>query len=336
MAIPRPLRRLLAPLMVAIELVLVAFFALTAVVGVLSAPFDRRRRLLRLGAFGMTYFAVELTALAAALGAWLTRAGHPDAWWEAFHFRLLAWALRSVFASARRFLGFTVVVEHPDRPGVLDDPRPVLILARHGGLGDSFALVWLLLDRYERRVRIVLKEVLQWDPFLDVVLNRLGACFLTSDAASREARTALLSDLAGGLRQRDALLLFPEGGNWTPIRWSQALGRLRRDHKHRAAGVAALMPHVLPPRPAGVGACLDGHPGLAVAVVAHTGLDTLTTVREVWRALPFSQAMTVRSWLASPAPAGDDARLHWLTTEWAVVDQWIDSRRGAGDLPRRP
>jgi 1-acyl-sn-glycerol-3-phosphate acyltransferase len=56
----------------------------------------------------------------------------------------------------------------------LSEEGPVLVLARHGGPGDSFALVHLLLTRYHRSVRIVLKDILQLDPLIDVRLNRLG------------------------------------------------------------------------------------------------------------------------------------------------------------------
>jgi predicted acylesterase/phospholipase RssA len=63
---------------------------------------------------------------------------------------------------------------------------PVLVLARHGGPGDSFALVHLLLTRYHRGVRIVLKDILQIDPLIDLLLNRLGCCFLlVSDRGRR-------------------------------------------------------------------------------------------------------------------------------------------------------
>ena len=39
---------------------------------------------------------------------------------------------------------------------------------------------------------------------------------------------------------------------------------------------------LLPPRPAGVFACVDARPGLSVVVVAHAGLDRLVRVRDEW------------------------------------------------------
>ena len=84
------------------------------------------------------------------------------------------------------------------------------------------------------------------------------------------------------------------------------------------------MEHVLPPKAGGVLASLDARPEIPVVVIAHTGLDRITSLRNLWRALPFEVPMRVRWWLAAPAPLGEDDRQRWLTTEWAVVDQWID------------
>jgi len=325
--LPRRARRLLAPAMVVIELGVLVLFALTTLVGLVLTPLGRRRRILRVGLMGVAYLGVELAALVALWAAWLARRAHPHDWWEDTNFRVLAWALGKVLGAARRLLGFVVIVHERPYRSPFADAEPVLVLARHGGLGDSLGLVWILLHRYKRKPRVVLKEVLQWEPLLDVALNRLGACFLPAKPSKGEEPAQRLGTLAARLGDHDVLLLFPEGGNWTPRRRVRAIRRLRADHRYRAANAAELMQHVLPPRPAGIFACLDARPGLAVVVCAHTGLDTLTTVGQAWKAIPFVQAMTVRWWPAPSPPAGEQARLEWLTTEWAVVDEWIDAAK---------
>ncbi len=334
MPLPRTLRRVLAPLLVAGELILLAGFAAMTVVGLVLAPLGAPRRVLRVGAMGMTYVGVELAALAALWGVWLTRRFHPDRWWEDVNRRVLAWALRILIRAGQLWLGFVVTVEEPAATKGFQDAQPILVLARHGGLGDSFVLMWLLLDRYQRTTRVVAKAVLQWEPLLDVALNRLGACFLPPHSPKEKDLGTRVGAVAAGLHTRDALLLFPEGANWTPRRWTRAIDRLKADRKRGAARAAALMPHVLPPRPAGVLACLDARPQLSVVIVAHTGLDGLTTARAAWRAVPFAPAMTVRWWPAAAPPVGEAARLEWLTTEWAVVDEWIDARKATE--PSRP
>ncbi|MHB1930223.1 MAG: patatin-like phospholipase family protein [Acidimicrobiales bacterium] len=38
--------------------------------------------------------------------------------------------------------------------------------------------------------------------------------------------------------------------------------------------------------------------------------------------------MTVQSWDAAPAPAGEEAGLAWLTSEWAALDAWVGAYHG--------
>ncbi len=326
MALPRPVRRLLLPVTVGVELVLLIVLAVTAVVGALSVVLDRRQRVLRLALMGAAYIAIELAGLGALLAVWVATPfrGRPAT--EASNTAVLGWALTRILGAARRTVGFEVVLPEPLPVTALDDDGPLLVLARHGGIGDSYALVWLLTARYHRRPCVVLKEVLLWEPLLDVALSRLGACFLPRSARSAGERERLIASAAAALGAGDALLLFPEGGNWTPGRHRSARLRLLAARQHRAARAAALMDHVLPPRPGGVLACLEARPDIGVVIVAHSGLDKVTSVSLLWANLPFDIPMSVRWWPAATVPCDEAARIEWLTTEWAVVDQWIDAR----------
>ncbi len=51
--------------------------------------------------------------------------------------------------------------------------------------------------------------------------------------------------------QGSALVIFPEGGNWTPFRWRRAIDRLRRRGRPDLAERAAAMPNFLPPHATG-------------------------------------------------------------------------------------
>ena len=329
--LPRPIRRLLLPVDAAVMIVLAMAFAIIAIVGVLLAPVTPRRRVPRLAAFAFTYCLVELAAMAAVGLLWLRRwlpgrfGFRSEKDWIVAHEALLAWALGRVLGAGGRFLGFHVIVTDSSDTTALSGTDPVLVLARHGGPGDSFALVHLLLTRYHRGVRIVLKDVLQLDPLIDLLLNRLGCCFLPSPSSDEGDVTARLAEMTRRLGAGDALLLFPEGANWTPNRRQRAIRRLRREHKSEAARAAGLMMNVLPPRPGGVFACLDARPGLSVVVVAHAGLDRVVRIRQAWDQLPLTRPMKVRAWPTAEMPPARDDRLAWLTLEWAVVDQWVDA-----------
>jgi 1-acyl-sn-glycerol-3-phosphate acyltransferase len=323
--LPLPVRRLLLPVDAVVLLALGALFTVTVVVAGVLAPLSRRRRVLRIGAFALCYCLVELAVMIAAGILWLRRivpGGRKSSWLKANQ-ALLGWALGHVLGAARQFIGFRVAVIETSDSTALGGVDPVLVLARHGGPGDSFALVHLLLTRYRRDVHIVLKDILQLDPALDLLLNRLHCCFLGSGDGRKS--TERLAQMARGLGPGDALLLFPEGANWTPDRRQRAIRRLWRHNKADAARAATLMTNVLPPRPDGVFTCLDANPGLGVVVVAHAGLDRMVRARQAWDQLPLSAPMTVRAWPTVEVPDDTESRLAWLTLEWAVVDEWVDA-----------
>ncbi|MGO8886825.1 MAG: 1-acyl-sn-glycerol-3-phosphate acyltransferase [Streptosporangiaceae bacterium] len=330
---PAGIRRVIVrPLWLPVAVVLSLIFVLIAAVTVIATPLSRHRRPMRLALFAVVYVFADVCLLVAATGLWLRhplRGRRVEERWTAVHIGLLGWALSLIVAAGRPLLGFHVELEEPPDAAVIND-RPLLVLARHGGLGDSFTLVHLLLSRYHRRPVVVLKDTLQWDPGLDTVLTRLSACFLPARLKAGHDAAGQLAERARDLHGSDAMLIFPEGGNWTPRRLRQAIARLRRDGDHRAASDAATNAHVLPPRPGGVLACLAARPDLDVIVVAHTGLDDLVTVRQVWDALPLTgRPMTIRWWYEeAPAERVDSGeRYQWLRAQWAIVDAWIDARK---------
>jgi 1-acyl-sn-glycerol-3-phosphate acyltransferase len=336
---PRPVRRLLLdPLFVPLALALIVLFTVLAGLSwLVSQPLRLDRgRLWRLAGLGACYLTLDLAMVLGSFGLWL---GSPLAGrrrpqhWRDQHTALLRWALERFMVASRRLLGFELVLQ--DRlPIEPDQPPPVLVLARHAGPGDSFTLVHLITSYLDRCPRVVLKAALQWDPGLDVLLNRLASCFLPSRSGAGEDRADRLSELAAGLGPSDALLLFPEGGNWTPNRHRRAVRRLWRAGRRRAARIAAANPHVLPPRPGGTLACLAARPDADVLIVAHTGLDTLVSPALMWRALPLrDRPMTVGWWQvpAAELPRSEEDRLQWLTDQWSRVDSWVAGRMSADD-----
>jgi 1-acyl-sn-glycerol-3-phosphate acyltransferase len=321
---PRAVRRVLAPVEFAIVLALAGLLLVAVLLALVPGIFGRRRRPLRIALFLLLYCAMELSTLVRAGWLWARHvarpAGRHDERWRLGNQALLEEALERVLGAARKLLGFRIEVHPASVTEVLAADPPVLVLARHAGPGDSFSLVQLLLTRYGRRVRVVLKDILQLDPAIDVLLNRLGWCFINR---RREHATEAMRRLVRDAGHRDAVLVFPEGANWTPERWRRSVRRLWVERKHQAAHVATVMDHVLPPRPAGVLACLDERPDLGVVMVAHAGLDRIVSIREGWRQLPFSRPMAVRIWPAVAPPPTEDERVTWLTTEWAIVDEWV-------------
>ncbi|HEY2505346.1 MAG TPA: 1-acyl-sn-glycerol-3-phosphate acyltransferase [Streptosporangiaceae bacterium] len=338
---PVPVRRaIIDPLWLPLAFALALLALVAALASLVTIPFgQRRRRPLRVALFAALYLSVDALLVVCCAALWLR---HPmtrrrdEMRWSRAHQRLLAVALSVLVAAARPLFGFQVQVqEPPDRERIAG--RPLLVIARHGGPGDSFALTEMLMSRYNRRPSIVLKESLRWDPGLDVLLGRLPTCFVQPNG--RAAAQERIAELARCMRSDDAILLFPEGRNWTPRRYLGAIARLHRTGRGEAAAEAADNRNVLPPQPAGLLACLRWRPDLAVAVVAHTGLEDLVSPADVWRALPVSGSpMMVRWWqeTARRLPRSDEGRREWLRLQWAIVDSWIDARKAARQRASQP
>lgn len=289
-----------------------------------------RQRLWRLLWMVALYLVLELTCLVALFGLWVAagcsgrRVRDPK--FQLRHYRLVAWVLRVAYAEAGRVLKLKVATDGPGpdaHPG-----RPLIVLCRHAGPGDSFLLTNALVNQYTREPRIVLKDTLQWDPAVDVLLNRLPSRFISPNpGASGEAVEAQITMLATDLDENDAFVIFPEGGNFTPNRRAAIIESLRRRGLHAASRRAERMIHVLAPRPGGVIAALAAAPEADVLLVAHTGLDHMLTVADVWRELPMDKTITMRFWLvpAAEVPRSDaEQQVEWLYGWWELIDAWID------------
>jgi Acyltransferase len=346
---PTPIRRLLlVPLVVVIA---VALAALTPPAALLTAAFNLvrhgrvgRSRLLRVAWLGLAWSAGETTALVVSLCLWIVSGfgGRLDTEpYQDRHYAVMRWFLDLIYRVARRACGLRVTVTGPREPGPSSD-RPLIVLSRHAGPGDSLLLIHHLLGECERRPRVVMKATLQLDPSVDILANRLPNAFLRRTAkagngagrsAGRSAgsrqHTEQIRRLAAGMSQRSALVVFPEGGNWTPVRWRRAIDRLRRRGRPDLAERAAAMPNVLPPHATGALAAIMACPRADVIFVAHTGLDRLVSVGDVWRSLLADMEVRARWWrvpaASVPRSASRDTQVTWLYDWWERIDDWITS-----------
>jgi 1-acyl-sn-glycerol-3-phosphate acyltransferase len=271
---------------------------------------------------------LESVALGAMFGLWLFAGLGVAVRTPAFqylHYQLVGWYLRVLYREAVRVLRLRVVVEGPHPDEYLD--RPLLVFCRHAGPGDSFLLVHALVNWYAREPRIVLSSALQWDPALDVMLNRLPNRFVSGGGGQQLERR--IGQLATALDHNDAFVIFPEGGNFTARRRLTGIARLRERGLEDMARRSEALRHVLAPHPGGVTAALAAAPEADVVWVAHAGLDQLYTITDVWRALPLDHTVRMRWWRvpADEVPHNKDAQLDWLYRWWQRIDDWIESTR---------
>jgi 1-acyl-sn-glycerol-3-phosphate acyltransferase len=328
---PRWVRRMvLAPAVIGLTLTLLLTLPVWLLVAAAASPLlPGRFRPLRVLWVGIVWLVLESASLLALFGLWLL-AGFgvlvctPP--FQRLHYRLIGGYLWFFHHAATRVLRLQVEVEGPV-PDEYQD-RPLLVFCRHAGPGDSFLLIHALVNWYAREPRIVLAAALQWDPALDVVLNRLPNRFLSTGGREVERQIA---ELATALDGDDAFVIFPEGGNFTERRRAAGIARLRAAGFEEAARRSEAMRHVLPPQPGGVAAALGAAPDADVVWVAHAGLDHLFTVADVWRELPLDGVVRMRWWRVSSdeVPQGFDAQVEWLYQWWERIDAWIDEARAA-------
>jgi 1-acyl-sn-glycerol-3-phosphate acyltransferase len=265
--------------------------------------------------------------LAAGAGRWIDT---PRS--QRLHWRLVRWFFSGLAASGRSALEIDVRPDpSPEALRALQADQPVLVFSRHAGPGDTIFIVDELLSRFHRRPSVVFKESLAIDPSVDLLAHRLPQAML--DTSDREECEARIGELTGELGPRGALLLFPEGGNFTSERRRSALRQLWRKGRRRSAERAEDMPHVMPPRPGGALAALRAGGDHDVVFAAHTGLGLAAYPGQFWRDMPIGRTLRTRMWLvpAGEVPATDDERVSWLYDWWKRIDDWIAEQRQEGD-----
>lgn len=289
-------------------------------------------RIARIVWFLFLYLVIEAVGLVALFGLWVAsgfgwKMDTPK--FQTAHHELFGWMLRRMVASAKVTFRISIEREGP-RSGATDGGRrrPVIVLSRHAGPGDSMMLMDRLANRYQRRPRIVLKEFLKWDPCLDVILHRLPAAFVPWDKTAGTAVVDEIARLASTMGDEDALVIFPEGGNYTPRRARRAVEKLHEIGRPDLAERALQLKNTLPPRSTGVVTAIARAPvPTDVFVVGHAGLETFVTPGDIWRGMPLDTRIAVRVWHIPaeqlPAPEEQEA---WLYDLWAEVDSWISER----------
>ena len=323
-------------------LILLTFVLLTTVpvwlllAAVLSPIMPGRLRPLRILSLLILHLVLESLMLIELFGLWIASGfgifiRRP--FFERIHYDIVQTYLIVFVREARRVLRLKILTQGPApdaHPG-----EPLLVCSRHAGPGDSFILMYALMHWYGREPRVVLKDTLAWDPAIDVILNRLPSRFV-SPARPGQDLELQVGELARNLDHNDAFVIFPEGGNFTPGRRQKAIDKLRRLGLETMAARAERMENVLAPRPGGLLAALDAAPEADVVLVAHTGLDHMLTVGDVWREIPMDKQIIMRWWRVprEEIPEEREARIDWLFTWWEQIDEWIDEHRPV-DLPPR-
>ena len=310
------LRRVVTvPVVMTVMVCVLALSPLLLAVAALASLAARSSLPVRTVAFAMAYALIELrTLLRLAIG-------------DLDGDRLMSDFLSAAYAAVRRILDVEVVLDPSSTTREqIPQHQPVIVLSRHCGPGDTVLVAWLLTVEYRLRVRVVLKAVLRCEPVLDFAGTLGCLCFVSRGARARRQIHDLAASLAGG----QALLLFPEGANFTWTRWHAAIAELRSTGRIREATRAFRQSHTLPPRTGGATAAVTGAPSANVLVLTHNGFCPDGRARPWWQ-LPLHRKFLVRTALFPAAQLPPPDRLApWLERTWEQVDAWVAAHADPG------
>lgn len=313
----------------------VAVIALAPVLVLLAIGADlvtRRRGAphLRLLALLVLVLGIEIVGLLGAAACWVVFGGgrlFPTTVAQRTHFALQRWWTGALLTAAGCTVGLRVQVE---------DPTPAargnaIVIGRHTSIGDAAIPAVLLGHLLGLDVRYVVKRDLQWSPCIDIVGHRLPHHFVERNTDDNRGELAAIRDVARGLDHRTSVVLFPEGTFFSEARHERALDRLRRGSRPDLADRASELKHLLPPRPAGTLALLEGAPDADVVVLGHIGFEQFSSLDAIRRAVPFDTPVRVWLWRVPrhEIPVDDRGRVDWLYDQWQALDTSIAQRQGA-------
>lgn len=329
--LPAPIRRpVTITAWIALSVAVLVLSPLLLAISALAAALLRGSQPLLVCRLLIAYCARELVVLIVCGLLWLlsgfgVRMRAPRS--QRLHYRLLRWLVHGFATRALELFRIEVATTgSAEAIGAMERDRPLLFFSRHAGPGDSLLLVDLLMTRYHRLPSVVFKDTLAIDPCVDLIGHRLPHAVL--DTSEPEKCERLIAEVSGGLSPRGALLLFPEGGNYSPQRRRHALAKLRRKGQRREAEAGERMRHVLPPHPGGALAALRGNRDADVIFGAHSGLGLATFPAEMWRNPPVGRTLRTRMWLVPAAQRPDDAEelVAWLYSWWKRIDEWVEQQ----------
>jgi 1-acyl-sn-glycerol-3-phosphate acyltransferase len=337
--LPRPaVRRPISISVLCVALVLVAVLTpvvlpVLAIVDVLTRSRLRRARvwLLHLAILGNEALGTWL-----AVGATIVHVGRLDGAvaQDRFH-RLMMWWAANHLDNLRRFAGLRWVVENPEET----EAGNAIVLARHASHADAVLPVLLFGHGGGHRLRYTLKDDLQWSPAMDIVGNRLPHVFIDRTPGPGSPLADRIRALARGVDDHTVAVIFPEGTFHTPERLDRAARRIAETRPDLEDAVRTLE-YLLPPRPGGTHALMEGAPAADLVLVAHEGMEAFGDLAAIRANTPLEHPVRVRLWRIPrhEVPTDDDEFAGWLLERWIDMDRWIqkrviERRSSAGDPP---
>ena len=295
----------------------------TPFVLLIGVPIDLvlRRRMATARAWLMvvTFFTCEAAGIIATGWIWLR---HRDR--ERFldaNFRLQCWWAGTLYRAGVRLFSLKVTIENAEVAAT----GPVIVMSRHVSPIDNLLPAVLISDRFGLRLRWVINRSLLRDPCLDIVGNRLPNCFVANSSGDSEREIRRVETLGRTLGPNDGVLIFPEGGLYSPARYRRVIDRLEASGDRELLARARRLRNVLPPRLGGSLALLEAARGVDVVFMAHTGLEDSTSYHAILQGGLIGREVRVHFWRvpASEIPTEASLRTTWFLDQWEALDAWV-------------
>jgi 1-acyl-sn-glycerol-3-phosphate acyltransferase len=283
----------------------------------------RRVPMARLLGFGFCYAWVESVAVMRTCWLWITGRGSN----VAANYELMGWWAGILMRSLRATTGIAPQIEGLDAI----ERGNAIMLSRHASLADSLVSGWVTRTVAGVQPRYVLKRELLFDPCLDIVGLRTPNHFIDRAAVDGDLELDALRDLASGVGPGVISVIFAEGTRANDRKRARALEKIAERDPQRAEKLGGLR-RLLPPRPAGSTALIEGAPGADVVLAWHTGFDGLDTfggmISKLSKPLP-PVRFVMRRVPRSEVPEGDGFAA-WLDDQWLRMDAEVDEALTAG------
>ncbi|WP_018349305.1 1-acyl-sn-glycerol-3-phosphate acyltransferase [Longispora albida] len=240
---------------------------------------------------------------------------------------LLRRVLGRFYGSGLALAGLRLSCAHPPELG----DRPVIVLARHAGVFNSPLVLHLVASQLGRTPHTIAKRSAALTPGTRRLYRASRVAFFDFGRQTGKVAALLhLKRLASTAEPSDAIVIFPEGANYSAARRRRLIAALGADGHTQLAGQATRMRHTLHPHPGGVRFTAAHAPHADIVILAHTGLEDLLAG---WGRIDYpitTDGIVHVAWWHIPSrdiPRAPEAFAAWLGERWLAADRWIGSVR---------
>jgi 1-acyl-sn-glycerol-3-phosphate acyltransferase len=276
-----------------------------------------RLPLARLLSFGVCWCWIELGGVLRSGQLWAAGRSRDEeanyalmSWWSG----ALMWALGATVGIRPQIDGLEALAD-----------GNAIVLSRHASLADSLLSGWVFVTVAGLQPRYVLKRELLFDPCLDIVGLRVPNHFLDREATDGSIELEALRQLGSSVGPGSVGVIFAEGTRANDAKRARALEKIADRDPVRAQRLSGLR-RLLPPRPAGSSALLQGAPGADVILAWHTGFDGLDTFSGMIDKLskPLPPVRFVMNRIPRSKVPDGEAFAEWLDEQWIQMDVAVD------------